>query len=190
MMTVATTQALQSGSSRLLKEGLLVLFCSLLLGLCSKISIPLFFTPVPISVQNFCILFLSLFLGSRKCFAAVFCLLAQAALGFPVLSSGAIGLAGFFGPTGGYLMGYLAASFVTGYMIERMGKKTWLTASLAMAVGNGIIYLLGFSYLSTFVGIKSAFLLGIAPFLLGDLVKFFVVLKALQLSGWNKSSCR
>lgn len=114
----------------------------------------------------------------------------QSALGFPVLSSGAIGLAGFFGPTGGYLMGYLAASFVTGYLIERMGKKTWLTASLAMAVGNGIIYLLGFSYLSTFVGIKSAFLLGIAPFIFGDLVKFFIVLKALQLSGWNKSSCR
>jgi biotin transport system substrate-specific component len=190
MMNVATTHALESKSYRLLKDGLLVISCSILLGLCSKISIPLFFSPVPITVQNFCILFLSLLLGSKKGFATVFCLLVQTAIGFPVLSSGAVGIAAFFGPTGGYLIGYLMASYVTGYLVEKEGKRTLFAAGFAMVVGNGIIYLLGAGYLSTFVGIKSAFLLGIAPFLVGDLIKFFIVLKALHLSSWDKSSCR
>lgn len=150
--------------------------------LSGQISIPLWFTPVPLVTQNAMVLLMAVLLGSRRGLAATFAFLAQGAMGLPVFAKGAAGLHCFFGPTGGYLIGYLIAAFVVGLIAERKQN-----AILALTVGNLIIYACGMSYLSTFVGLNKAFLLGVAPFLLGDLMKTIAALKILQWTGWNKS---
>lgn len=185
-MNAVNTLVLESKQVCLLRNGVTVILCSLLMALCSKISIPLFFTPVPLTIQNSLILFLAVLLGSKKGFFSVAGLLAQTAMGYSVLSSGAIGLASFAGPTGGYLVGYLVAAFLTGLLAERSTQKSAIHAFLFMAAGNLLIYLLGALHLATFVGYSSAFWLGIAPFFLSDLFKLLLAAKALQSLGWNK----
>lgn len=164
------------------KDLCLVVFSSLLIGLCSKIAIPLFFTPVPVSLLSMFILLFSVLLGSKRAFSVVFCLLGQAVIGLPVLSSGA-GLAVFVGPTAGYIFGYLVAAFLTGFIFERSKEKTAKKAFLAIAAGNLTIYLLGAGYLASFIGFKSALLLGIVPFVFGDLLKTLVSVKLLERLG-------
>ncbi len=154
----------------------LVLLASFVICLSGQVSIPLWFTPVPLATQNTVILLTAALLGSRRAGAATFAFLAQGALGLPVFSNGKAGIAVLMGPTGGYLIGYLVAAFVVGYLVER--RKNLIGA---LAVGNGIIYLCGASYLATFVGVSKAFLLGVAPFVLGDIVKSVVSLKVV---GW------
>lgn len=166
------------------RDFILVILGSFLICLSGYISIPLWFTPVPIATQNSTVLLMGALLGSRRGAAATFAFLAQGALGLPVFSNGASGFLHFFGPTGGYLIGYLIAAFVVGYIAER--RKTLASAVGAMVAGNGIIYLCGASYLATFVGINKAFLLGVAPFMIGDLVKSFAIIRILEWAGWSK----
>lgn len=162
----------------------LVLLASFVISLSGYVSIPLWFTPVPIATQNSVVLLMGALLGSRRGAAATFAFLAQGALGLPVFSNGAFGFHHFFGPTGGYLVGYLIAAFVAGYIAER--RSTILSAIGALTAGNLIIYLCGASYLATFVGLSKAFLLGVAPFLIGDILKSLVALKILHWAGWSK----
>lgn len=163
----------------------LVLLASFIICLSGYISIPLWFTPVPMATQNSMVLLMAALLGSRRGVAATFAFLAQGAMGLPVFSNGGFGLAHFLTPTGGYLVGYLVASFVVGLIAER--RTTIASAVAALAAGNGIIYLFGASYLSSFIGIEKAFWLGVAPFMIGDLIKSLVILKILQLAGWSRT---
>lgn len=162
----------------------LVILASFGICLAGQISIPLWFTPVPLATQNAAVLLLAVLLGARRGAAATFAFLAQGAMGLPVFSTGASGLAVLLGPTGGYLVGYLIAAFIAGRIAER--EKTLLNALKALGVGNLIIYLCGASYLSVFVGLSQAFVLGVFPFLLGDLFKMCAGLKILQMAGWKK----
>lgn len=158
----------------ILRELLLVVGASFLISLSAKVLIPLWFTPVPIATQNSVVLLLALLLGPTRAAAATFLFLVQGAFGLPVFTTGG-GLTSLLGPTGGYLIGYLIASYVTGALAER--KRTAIQAFLAMMAGNLVIYLCGASYLATFVGFTKALTLGVAPFLLGDLVKTCVAVK-------------
>jgi biotin transport system substrate-specific component len=167
------------------RDFMLVVLASFVICLSGYISIPLWFTPVPIATQNSVVLLVAALLGARRGTAATFAFLAQGAMGLPVFSKGAFGLAHFLTPTGGYLIGYLVASFVVGYIAER--RNTIASAVGALVAGNAIIYLFGASYLATFVGIDKAFWLGVAPFLIGDLVKGLISLKALQMAGWSRN---
>jgi biotin transport system substrate-specific component len=162
----------------------LVLLASFVICLSGHISIPLWFTPVPIATQNSTVLLMAALLGSRRGAAATFAFLAQGALGLPVFSNGASGFQHFFGATGGYLIGYLIAAFVVGYIAER--RSTIASAVGALAAGNLIIYLCGASYLATFVGASKAFLLGVAPFIIGDILKSVAAVQILKWAGWSK----
>jgi biotin transport system substrate-specific component len=155
----------------------IVLFASLIICLSGKISIPLWFTPVPMALQNSMVLLIAAFLGAKRGTVATFAFLAQGAMGLPVFSTGA-GFAILLGPTGGYLLGYLAASFVTGYLAERGKLFT------ALCAGNGVIYLFGALYLGKFVGMEKAFALGVVPFLFGDLLKLLISFRLLR---WKSS---
>lgn len=156
----------------------IVLLASFIICLSGYMSIPLWFTPVPLALQNSCVLLIAAFLGARRATAATFAFLAQGAMGLPVFSGGAAGFAILLGPTGGYLVGYLIAAFVVGYLAER-GKSAAATFT-ALLVGNGIIYLFGALYLGKFVGLDKVFALGIAPFLIGDFLKLLISFKAIQ----------
>jgi biotin transport system substrate-specific component len=163
-----------------LQEGMTILLASFIIAISGHISVPLWFTPVPLAAQSMVVLLMSAILGSRRGAAATFAFLFQGALGLPVFSIGVVGAARFFSPTGGYLIGYLIASFVTGALIERTKEKTTLNYFWAMLAGNGVIYLCGASYLATFVGIEKALVLGVAPFVVGDLLKIGFALKILR----------
>jgi biotin transport system substrate-specific component len=165
----------------------LVLLASFVICLSGHICIPLWFTPVPIATQNATVFLVAALLGSRRGAAAIFAFLAQGALGLPVFSNanGAAGLGYLMGSTGGYLIGYLIAGFVVGYIAEK--RRTIASAVGALAAGNAIVYFCGASYLAAFVGLNKAFALGIAPFIIGDLVKSLAIIKILQWAGWSKN---
>lgn len=170
-----------------LRSAGLVILSSFLIGLFAKVAIPLPFTPVPIATQGFVILILSVLLGSKRAPAAVLCFLAQGAAGFPVFAGGVGGMAKLFGPTCGYLFGYLAAAFLVGYLSERMVNRTPMKIFGVMAAGNAMFFLFGVPYLAVFVGLKNALLLGLAPFVVGDLVKLVASVKILQ---WINSAVK
>ncbi len=157
------------------KDFTLCLLASFVICLSGQLSIPLWFTPVHISMLNAVVLLTGALLGSRRGSAAVFAFLVYGAMGLPVFSIGGSGVHFLLGPKGGYYIGFLIAAFVVGYMVEK-GKNI----ISALVVGNLVIYLCGASFLASFVGWKKAFLLGVAPFLLGDLLKTIASVKIFQ----------
>ncbi|MBS3904104.1 MAG: biotin transporter BioY [Simkania sp.] len=154
------------------RDALMIVAASLLISLCAPIAIPLPFTPVPLAIQAQVCLFFGVLLGSKRIALAVMGFLLQGACGLPVFAKGATGLAYLFGPTGGYLLGYLLGAFITGYLVEKKtGERTMRSVFLAMAAGNLVIFVLGWLQLSRFIGMNSAVILGVLPFLLGDFLK-------------------
>ena len=134
------------------------------------IAIPI--GPVPIVMQNFFVLLTGLLLGPRWGLAACGVYLLAGALGLPVFAGGTGGLGRFFGPTGGYLLAYLPAVFLTGW-IAGGRKHSMIRDALAMVLASGVIYGLGVSWLkmSTGMGWSKAIGVGMLPFLLGDVLK-------------------
>lgn len=163
----------------LFRDIALILLSSVVLGLFAKVSIPLPFTPIPIATQPHIVLLLAALLGAKRAGAAVLSFLTQGAFGLPVFAGGMGGIAILLGPRGGYLIGYLAAAFVVGWLLEKR-KKTLGNTALALTAGNFVIYLFGAGYLSTMIGFQKAFVLGVAPFLIGDALKILACLKILQ----------
>ncbi len=163
-----------------LRSAGLVILSSILIGLFAKVAIPLPFTPVPIATQGYVILMLSVFLGSKRAAAAVIAFLIQGAAGLPVFAGGVGGMIKLFGPTGGYLFGYLIAAFLVGTLMERMQNRTTMKLFGILGAGNAVIFLFGIPYLAAFIGFKQAVLLGLAPFVIGDLMKLVASVKILQ----------
>ena len=162
------------------KEAAVIIGASVIIALFAPISIPLPFTPVPIATQPHVVLFLAVLLGSKRGSLAVLSYLFQGAIGLPVFAGGKAGLLCLAGPTGGYLVGYVVAAYVTGLLFEKLKERTPTRAFLAMAVGNLTIFVFGLSWLSHFVGLQKAFLLGMLPFLLGDFIKLVVAVRGLK----------
>lgn len=163
---------------------LLVLAGSVLVALAARVTIPLPFTPVPITGQTFAVLLVGALLGSRAGAAAMITYLVEGAMGLPVFAGGRGGADVLVGPTAGYLYGFVAAAFVTGWLCERGWDRRVHTAALAMLVGNAVIYLFGLPWLAYFIGPDRVLVAGLLPFIPGDLFK--VVLAALALpGGWK-----
>jgi biotin transport system substrate-specific component len=162
---------------------LLVLAGSLLVAISALIQIRLPFTPVPITAQTLAVLLIGALLGSRRGGLALLAYLGEGLAGLPVFSGGGFGLAHLLGPTGGYLVGFAAAAFVTGWLAEHSWDRRPLTAFAAMLIGNLVIYAFGVAWLSTLVGYGQAWALGVAPFILGDLLKIALGTAVLPL-GW------
>lgn len=162
------------------QEVLLVLGAGFIIALFSPVAIPLPFTPIPIALQPQVVLFLSAFLGSRRGALAVLAYLAQGAMGFPVFAGGKAGILTFCGPTGGYLIGYVLAAYITGYLIETMRHRKPLKMLCSLGLGNLAIYACGATWLAVFLGFKTALLVGVLPFLIGDALKLLLVLKGLK----------
>lgn len=157
-----------------------VLGGSLFVALFAKISLLLPFSPVPLVFQSHICLLMGALLGSRLGALAVLAYLIEGAFGLPVFSLGRSGIGMLLGPTGGYLLGYLAGTWICGYMIERWPSKKFL----ALGLGNLAIFCCGLPQLSLFVGIEKAFYVGVLPFLIGDFLKTVIasrVLKRLSL---------
>lgn len=161
------TQSLAPQSVRV-KQACTAIFASLLIAISANIEIPLF--PVPVTLQSLTVLLIAGLLGSRMGVAAVGCYLLEAALGFPVLAGFTGGLAHLFGPTGGYLFGFLIAAYTVGRIYES-STGTFIRTWLVGALGFTLIMACGFGYLCQFMDINKAISVGILPFLLGEFLK-------------------
>lgn len=163
-----------------IQDALIVLGASLLIGLFAKVAIPLPFTPVPLATQAQVCLFLGALLGSKRGALAVLLFLIQGTLGLPVFATAVTNITWAFGVKGGYLLGYLFGTYLTGYLVERSKERSSKEVLLYLGAGNLVIFILGYLQLSAFVGFWQALLLGVLPFLVGDALKLLVTLRALK----------
>ncbi len=146
---------------------------SLLVALCARVSIPLPFTPVPLTVQNFGVLLVGLLLGSRRGFAAMVLYLAEGAVGLPVFSpTGAGGMAQLFhGASSGFLLAYPLVAFVAGYVVER-GHKSFLRAALAGFLGETVLFTAGLAWLAVLThSLAQAVRWGLYWFVFAEVIK-------------------
>ncbi len=166
-----------------LRDVALVLLGSALLALSAQVVIVLPFSPVPISGQTFAVLLLGAVLGRWRGCAAVITYLLQGAAGLPVFAGGLAGPAVIAGPTGGYLLGFIAAAWLVGMMAEHgWGRTTW-SALMMMAAGTVVIYVVGVPWLTHYLPLDSVLAAGLLPFLPGDVLKLVLAAGALQ-AGW------
>jgi biotin transport system substrate-specific component len=166
-----------------------IVAATILLALCAHIVIPLPWTPVPITGQTFGVLLIAVLLGARRGALAVILYLIEGAAGLPVFQPlGASGVLRFAGPTGGYLMAYPFAAFVTGWMSARASSAaSHLTAAVragllagALIAGEIVIFFGGCAWLASglHLGWRQAVTLGALPFLPGELIKMALILAA------------
>lgn len=127
--------------TRLWHDLALALAGSWLVALLSQLLIPI--QPVPITGQTFGVLLVGAALGWRKGALALLLYVLQGVAGLPFFAGGASGIARLLGPTGGYLIGFVFAAALTGWLSERGWDRRFLSTLLAMALGNAVIYLLG-----------------------------------------------
>jgi biotin transporter BioY len=139
--------------------------------------------PVPITGQSFAVLLTGALLGSRLGAAAMTIYVIEGASGLPFFYGGNGGLQHLLGPTGGYLVAFPAAAFVTGAFAEHGWDKRYVTAVAAMATGSLVIMLGGWAWLSQFMPPVAAFHLGVSKFIIGDIVKILLAAAVLP-SGW------
>lgn len=140
-------------------------------ALAARVTVFLPLTPVPITLQPLAVVLSGLVLGASGGALAQLCYLGLIATGLPLDANG-LGPAAFFGPTAGYLIGFVPAAFVAGWLAERFAGRSWWGNFMAAGAGILALYLLGVSWLAVMLGSwQQAWLAGVAPFILLDLVK-------------------
>ena len=140
--------------------------------------------PVPVSLQSLVVLMAGAFLGPMRGMLAVVLYIAAGAAGLPVFADGHGGWERLTGHTGGYLMGFVLAALLTGWLAERASDRTYRVAVGILLGGHAIIFLFGVSYLSRFTGGQNAFFKGFVPFLPGAALKS--LLGALLMVIWKR----
>ena len=171
-MQTLTTSRQPSFAFDAARQTVLVIGASLFVALCARITIPLPFTPVPLTVQNFGVLLVGLLLGSRRGFAALALYLAEGAVGLPVFNpTGAGGIPQLLGATGGFLLAYPLVAWVAGYVMER-GRKNFARAAVGGLLGEIVLFTGGLTWLAVLThSIAQAFRLGLYWFLFAEVIK-------------------
>ena len=161
----------------------LVVAFSLLTALAAQIVIPI--GPVPATAQTFAVLLTGALLGSRLGAMAMIVYLIEGASGLPFFYGGSSGIAHLLGPTGGYLIAFPAAAFITGAFAEHGWDKRFLTAAASMAIGSVVIMLSGWVWfaLITNTSLSVVFQTTVLKLIPGDIVKILLAAAALP-SGW------
>jgi biotin transport system substrate-specific component len=152
---------------------LLVVAAAALTALAAQWYIYLPFTPVPISGQTFAVLLTGAALGWKLGAAGQILYIAAGALGAPVFTEGSSGMEVITGATGGYIIGFVFAAGLVGWMAEHRQDRTFATMFTAFVVGSTVIYVFGVAGLMIATGwdLSEAVEKGVVPFLLGDLIK-------------------
>jgi len=142
---------------------------ALILALAAKVQVP--FVPVPMTLQTLAVLVLAGTCGGRLGAATVALYLVEGLFGAPVFAGAVAGPAYMAGPTGGFLVGFLAAAALAGFLVERGWDRSWPWLLAAMTVGHAVIFAFGYAWLAALIGPMRAFALGVAPFALATVVK-------------------
>jgi len=172
-------------ANAMLRWGAAIVAGSALVAVCAHISVPLFFTPVPMTLQPFAVLLLGLFMEPAAAFAALVLYLAEGAAGLPVFTpQGLGGIAQILGPTGGYLMSYPFVAALVSFLYRRLPVRNFWTALISTASGNALILAAGATWLAvlTHQTLGHTATLAVMPFLAGDALK--VCLAAAIAAGW------
>ena len=174
---------LRLGQRSLVAKAVFVLAGTLILALASQIAVPM--VPVPITMQTFAITMIGALYGWRLGAVTVLAWLGEAAIGFPVLAGGAGGIAPFMGPTAGYLASFPIIAALVGWLAERGWSGNRVVRSfLAHLSANILCLAIGGAWLATLIGAEKGWLLGVAPFVLGAVLKSALaatVLKTIQV---------
>ena len=175
----------------LVRDVLLVLGFAALTGLSAQISIRLPFTPVPITGQTLAVLLGGMALGAPRAVLGMLAYLAIGLIGLPWFAGGAGGWAVVSSASFGYLLGFILAAAVVGWLAARGFDRGPLRVLLAMVFGNALIYLLGAAWLAVdlHLGVSQALSLGVTPFLLGDAIKAAVAMGLLP-GAWRLAGRR
>jgi biotin transport system substrate-specific component len=152
-----------------------VVGASLVVALCARITIPLPFTPVPLTMQNFGVLLVGLMLGSKRGFAALALYLAEGAIGLPVFNpTGPGGIAQLLGPTGGFLLAYPLVAWVAGYVAEH-GRKSFSRVAIGGLLGEIVLFTGGLAWLAVLThSVAQAFRWGLYWFLFAEIIKVMI----------------
>ena len=148
------------------------------IGLCAQLSIRLPFTPVPVTGQTFAVLLGGLAVGTRRALAGTVLYLALGLIGVPWFAAGAGGIAVLTTPSFGYIVGFVFAAALLGWLASRRFDRRPLTVLAAMVAGDLVIYLFGATWLAVDLHLTaaSAIALGVTPFLIGDALKTLVAM--------------
>jgi biotin transport system substrate-specific component len=169
--TIPSTLLTRIVRGRAALDVLLVVFASAIIALAAQIAIPIPFSPVPLTMQPLAVLLVGVTLGSARGAAAATLYLLEGFSGLPVFAQGHGGPIWLAGPTAGYLFSYPFAAFVAGWFSQRGFGSTRLRAVSGMLAALGIIYLAGWSWLALFAGANGAWIAGVRPFIVADIVK-------------------
>lgn len=190
LLAVMMTRA-DSQSVRVAERAAACAFATVLTVIAAQISVPLPFTPVPFTLQPMVVLLGGAALGSRLGMTSQLLYLALGIAGLPVFAASPIlpqGAARLLGPTGGYLMSYPLAAFITGWLAERGFDRRYWTAVVAMLCGLAVVFAGGVVWLAFFApaarGFASALASGFYPFVIADLLKLLVAAAVMPGLWW------
>jgi biotin transport system substrate-specific component len=174
------------------KQAAIVIAASLFVALCARVTVPLPFTPVPLTLQNFGVLAVGLLLGSRRGFAALSLYLVEGAFGLPVFSPSILGggIAQILGPTGGFLMAYPLVAFVAGWIYEQrseQGSRRFGWAALSSVAAEVVLFAGGLSWLAVLThSVSLALRYGLYWFIFAEVIKVFMA--AAVATRWHQRS--
>lgn len=180
MTQITTCRSILWGAEKptLFRNSILILLGSILVALSAKVTVPL--QPVPITLQSLAVLFVGMTMGWRLGGSAILLYLLEGFSGLPVFS------VGILAPQMGYLIGFVFAALIGGYLAEHGWCKHFTTTIVSAVLATLVILSCGYFVLAHFVGYTSAFLLGVKPFLFGDSLKV-IFLACVVPVFWRKS---
>jgi len=163
----------------------IVVGASLFVALCARVTLPLPFTPVPLTLQNFGVLLVGLTLGSRRGFAALALYLAEGMAGLPVFSpTGPGGVAQLVGPTGGFLLAYPIVAGIAGWILEN-GRRTLARALTASVLAEIALFAGGLSWLAILThSVSQAVRWGLYWFVFAEVIK--IMMASSLAETWNR----
>src|ERR1700685_92206 len=165
----------------------IVIGASLFVALCARITVPLPFTPVPLTLQNFGVLLVGLALGPRRAFAALVLYLAEGLVGMPVFNpTGPGGIAQLLGPTGGFLLAYPLIAGIAGWVFQvKNEKKSFARAAIACVLAEIFLFVCGLSWLAVLThSVALAIRFGLYWFVFAEVIK--IMSAAALASGWQR----
>jgi biotin transport system substrate-specific component len=168
-----------------LRAAVLMLLGTALLTISAKVQVP--FYPVPMTMQTLVVLLIGAVYGWRLGGATVALYLAQGAAGLPVFANTppmVPSVAYLAGPTGGFLMGFVAAAMLTGIMAERGWDRSLVRVSAMMIAGHALIFAFGLGWLSTIMPFAKAWAVGAAPFAAATILKTALAVSVMQ-AAWS-----
>jgi biotin transport system substrate-specific component len=180
--TLAATLWPQQAASRIARLAALSIGGALALALSAKAQVP--FYPVPMTLQTLVVLIIGAAFGARLAAATVVLYLAEGLLGLQVFAGLSAGPVYMAGPTGGYLLGFLVAAALVGWLAERGWDRSlgWLLG--AMVLGHLVIFAFGYAWLAVLIGPEKAWLGGVVPFMAATFVKTLLAW-ALVAAAWR-----